>query len=167
MLSRSFKYGGFNANLGWRSVTDWWLSIFPKFDPAPVSDKLNMLDCLGTSNIWKFRCGNCWDTCITAFDLHRYASNTGITLLFRYGIQCNGRYYSCVFLSASKTLTWMWILLLFWAGPLYLCNISENRTLPPRSHNISCGFLCHIYIFIAPTHLPVLTLRYMVQPFHT
>ena len=30
--SRSFKYANFNTKLGWRFATDWWYSIFTKFN---------------------------------------------------------------------------------------------------------------------------------------
>ena len=103
--------------------------------------------------ILKFRCGNWWDICTTAFDLHRNASNTGILSLFRHVIKHNCRYSSFVFLGASSTLTWPLIWSLILEVPFSLCNFPPDRTLLSIPHNLSCGFLCHIFL-IAAAHAP-------------
>ena len=72
-------------------------------------------------------------------------------LLCKYGIKCSCRYSLCVFLGDSTTLTWIWILSLFWAGPLELFSFHPDRTLLSGSHNLSCDFICHFCFYICQT----------------
>ena len=126
---------------------------------SPVSTKPNMLDNIGPSTIWKFICGNFWDIFTTAFDLLRYASNNGIISLYRYGINCNCKYFPAYYL-VILSLSLYHEFGQYFEQVLFPFEIFHlDRTLPHVPCNFSLSFLCH-FLFLYLMHTPlVMTLR--------
>ena len=76
---RTFNDVNFSNRLWWCSATDWCYYGFTKFNPAPVSSRIDMMHNPGPYHIWKFRKFLRYLHCHIYLCI--YDSNTGIISL--------------------------------------------------------------------------------------